>query len=202
MTCDQLAIVQCNKPMLWFTADQHFGHANIIRYCARPFRDVEHMETELIARYNARVAPDDEVIHVGDFSLDEREIARILPRLHGRHHLVVGNHDACHPYHRRYQRALKYYVVDSNINPPRLFDTVRSEMLVEDFLVHHMPYVGDSRHEARYLEWRPKDEGRWLLHGHVHDAWAKRDRMINVGVDVRGYAPISLDEVRAIRASR
>jgi calcineurin-like phosphoesterase family protein len=179
--------------MLWFTADQHFGHANIIRYCARPFRDVEHMEMELITRHNARVAPDDEVIHVGDFSLDEREVARILPQLHGCHRLVVGNHDACHPCHRRHVRALRHY---------SLFADVQTELPVEDFLVHHMPYVGDSRHEARYLEWRPTDEGHWLLHGHVHDAWAERDRMINVGVDVREYAPVSLDEVCAIRAGQ
>lgn len=25
----------------WFTADLHFGHTNIIRYCERPFADAQ-----------------------------------------------------------------------------------------------------------------------------------------------------------------
>ena len=37
------------------------------------------------------VGPEDEVVHVGDFSLDEKRVPVILPRLHGRHVLVVGN---------------------------------------------------------------------------------------------------------------
>ena len=34
--------------MVFFTADLHFGHANIIRHCARPFADVEEMDLSLI----------------------------------------------------------------------------------------------------------------------------------------------------------
>jgi len=32
---------------VWFTADTHFGHANIIKYCARPF--LSEAERELLA---------------------------------------------------------------------------------------------------------------------------------------------------------
>jgi len=58
----------------WFTADQHFGHKNIIGYSGRPFADVEEMTEELVRRHNACVAPEDTTYHVGDFSLDERKV--------------------------------------------------------------------------------------------------------------------------------
>ncbi len=40
----------------WFTADTHFGHANIIRHCDRPFASIEEMDDELIRRINERVS--------------------------------------------------------------------------------------------------------------------------------------------------
>lgn len=48
----------------WLTADEHYGHANILRYCERPFTDVDHMARELVERQNAVVGPNDDVIHV------------------------------------------------------------------------------------------------------------------------------------------
>jgi calcineurin-like phosphoesterase family protein len=64
----------------------------------------------------------------------------------------------------------------------------------------HLPYVADSRHEGRYAEYRPTDEGLWLLHGHVHSTPAERlrPRQLDVGVDGNGYKPLHIDEVIAI----
>ena len=39
--------------------------------------------------------------------------------------------------------------------------------------------------------WRPADEGLPLLCGHVHEKWQERERQFNVGVDVRGFAPVA-----------
>ena len=34
-------------PNVWFTADTHFGHANIIKYCQRPFLNAEEQRLVL-----------------------------------------------------------------------------------------------------------------------------------------------------------
>lgn len=79
---------------VYVTADHHFGHAPIIRYCARPFESVEEMDTEMARRWNAVVSPCDTVVHLGDFALASRErIAELVSALNGKKILVLGNHD-------------------------------------------------------------------------------------------------------------
>jgi calcineurin-like phosphoesterase family protein len=72
----------------------------------------------------------------------------------------------------------------------------------------HFPTVGESRpdRDDRFAEYRPRPLGgvdrraetrRWVLHGHVHDAWLSSGRNLNVGVDRWDYAPVHLDDVAA-----
>ncbi len=179
---------------MWFTSDQHFGHANIIAYSGRPFSDTEEMTREIVARHNAVVGETDEVWHLGDFSLNEKLVPEVLPQLRGRHFLIAGNHDRCHPCHKKSEAAKLRYLRYG-------FERVASEIHMGPWLLSHLPYVGDSASEPRYPEWRPKDNGKWLLHGHVHEMWKTRDRMINVGVDKWDYAPVHLSVLEAIRAT-
>lgn len=85
--------------MKYFTSDTHFNHANIIKYCNRPFSSVEEMNEELIRRWNEKVGPDDEVYHLGDFGFfnsntpEQYKLENILSRLNGRIYLILGNHD-------------------------------------------------------------------------------------------------------------
>ena len=41
--------------MIYFTADTHFGHANAVWMCGRPYPDVEVMNEAMIAAWNERV---------------------------------------------------------------------------------------------------------------------------------------------------
>lgn len=52
--------------------------------------------------------------------------------------------------------------------------------------------------DCRYLGRRFQDDGGWLLCGHVHEKWDQLGKMINVGVDVRGFKPISIVEIEKI----
>ena len=80
--------------MYFFTADQHFGHENIIRFCNRPFGSAEEMDRELIRRHNEVVSPGDTVVHAGDFAFrNARPPQSYLEELNGEHVLVRGSHD-------------------------------------------------------------------------------------------------------------
>src|SRR5258708_5487992 len=82
-------------PNTWFTADFHFGHNNIIRYCNRPFRSVEEMDQTILERLNAAVKPNDTLYFLGDFCIGSK--ARVLE--HRKHircrkiFALAGNHD-------------------------------------------------------------------------------------------------------------
>lgn len=177
---------------IWFTSDTHYGHHNIISYCGRPFQSSDEMNRDMVRRFNESVKPEDTTYHLGDFSLNEKMVPIILPILNGTHHLIAGNHDQCHPRRSKWQKATERYLGYG-------FKSVQIEASLGDWLLHHMPYTGDHTEKDRYSDYRPKNKGRWLLCGHVHEKWKQRDRMINVGVDVWDYAPVNIKTLYAMR---
>lgn len=185
----------------FYTADNHFFHKNIIKLCERPFADLEEMHESMIERWNKVITPADTVTIVGDFSLGSYARTReILGRLNGKKDLVAGNHDP--------QKSFD------------LFDTVWKEGFYAyrkhgNFEVNHYPY---ELHQCKNCGWSEdlaisknnlpenaamkytKNQGAWLLHGHVHNAWKilRSQKMINVGVDVWDFTPVHEDVIRGI----
>ena len=54
--------------MIWFTSDTHFGHENMLRLSDRPWPTVAQMNDVMVANINSKVAADDELYILGDFS--------------------------------------------------------------------------------------------------------------------------------------
>src|SRR5437867_8378916 len=81
---------------IWFTADHHWGHANIIRFSKRPFANVEEMDKALVERWNSVVHIGDTVYHLGDVSLhkDIHRARATVDRLNGNIRLIRGNHES------------------------------------------------------------------------------------------------------------
>jgi calcineurin-like phosphoesterase family protein len=183
---------------VWFTADLHLGHGNIIEYSRRPFVDVESMNQALIQKWNSVVQPADTVWVLGDIALGRiDESLALVSELHGRKLLLAGNHDRCWSGHGQRAEGWTQRYLDAGFAE---IHQGQRDILVDSQSVHacHFPYRGDSRDQDRYTEHRPADDGDWLLHGHVHERWRQRERMINVGVDAWNYRPVSESELTAL----
>lgn len=187
--------------MIFFSSDHHFYHQNIIRFCNRPFATIEEMNEKLINAWNEIVDPEDEVYYIGDFSMAFRPVELYTKRLNGSKFLIPGNHDFCHSVHKKSRNKenqdkwIAKYVENGWIVLPEefKFDSIPALNLC------HLPY-GTLDHKnlenaPRYLDKRPKDDGQWLLCGHVHNSWKMKGKMVNVGVDVWDYKPVSLDQI-------
>lgn len=168
--------------MNFYTSDTHFGHKKVIDYCNRPFSSVEEMDAELIRRWNVLVKPEDTVFHLGDsFFCGAIKTAEILSHLNGQKILIRGNHD--HWKDDKYKRLGFFEVYDFKIS--------------HKFSMSHFPWKGEEEDERKFDE-QLEDDGGWLLHGHVHNAWKTKKKMINVGIDVWQYAPVSEEEILKI----
>lgn len=197
----------------WWTSDEHYGHHAIIRFSGRPFGDVDEMRDELVRRHNERVSAGDEVWHLGDFAMNRANVASLLRRLNGRHVLVAGNHDACHPCHRHHE-AMKLYYLRAGFRD--VFQSIRLSWGQTSVLVTHMPPVAPEwANDVRYPEWRPDvRDVDVVLHGHVHEKWRvrtfevhardprledgmlpRRVPLINVGVDVWNFTPVASEDL-------
>src|SRR5271154_3529851 len=95
---------------IYFTSDLHFGHANIIKYCKRPYNSIGHMDESLIANWNKRVNDNDQIYCLGDFGIgSEEEMQTIFDRLPGTKFLVAGNHDKVTRNLRGWKLVRDYY---------------------------------------------------------------------------------------------
>ena len=92
---------------IFFTSDPHYHHANIMKYCSRPFTSVEEMDEELIKRWNSVVTKSDTIYILGDliFTKDPAEAVRITTQLNGKIILIKGNHD-----HSNILKVLSKYI--------------------------------------------------------------------------------------------
>lgn len=188
--------------MIWFTSDPHYYHTNVIKYCGRPFTTVEEMNEKLILNWNNLVRYDDKIFCLGDFSMAFRSVELFSSRLMGQKYLIPGNHDFCHSVHkksRNKENQIKWigeYERHSwTVLPEQTTLSLGDSVTVN---LCHMPYLYDHTNEIRYSKNRPINDGNWLLHGHVHEKWKVRENMINVGVDVWDFKPVSVDDIKKI----
>ena len=186
--------------MRFFTADLHLAHANIIKYCHRPFASVEDMDEALLVAWKAVVSSKNEVWVLGDLAFGGVSWVRALTGdLPGKKFLVPGDLDECRNGHgkdaeawRERYEAAGFEVVDAPVEVMLAGKTV---------LLDHFPYQGGSFGADRYTARCPLDRGQWLLHGHVRECWRQQGRQVNVGVDAWRGRPVAESELAALIGS-
>jgi calcineurin-like phosphoesterase family protein len=157
----------------FFTSDTHFGHANIIKHCVRPFNSVGHMDDTIIANWNTVVGKKDTVWHLGDFTLHgEEEALRYAKLLNGTIHFIWGNHDR--PAVRQLSRwASSQYAAEISLDGTRIT------------LCHYGMRV-----------WNHSHKGSLMLYGHSHGSLPGDNQSLDVGVDCWNWRPVTLPEIR------
>ena len=160
----------------WFTADLHLDHENIIKYCNRPFLDVQDMNYHLIDNWNQRVKKEDIVFHIGDFCYKEtkHKAKDFIDQLNGQIIFIKGNHDT--------NNGVKTNILDLRL--------VFGKKNARDILLIHRP---EEAGPGYFL----------VLSGHVHQLWKFQTIKFydysydccNVGVDMWSYYPITINEI-------
>lgn len=153
---------------IWFIADFHFGHDNVIRYCNRPFKTTTEMNTAMIKNFNKVVGKNDVVYILGDISwLNTQSTKQIIKSLNGFKFLVKGNHD---------RKGNQYY---------------RNMGFIE---VYDHPIILDDKIA---LSHRPLYTNYLNIHGHTHNVKENKKGTNNfcVSVEMINYTPISLQEI-------
>lgn len=190
---------------VWFTADTHFGHGNIIKYCQRPFlspeefaatRDdprsklrispetVRRHDNALLDSINSIVALDDVLWIVGDFCWGgHADAMRYRNRIRCRTvNLVWGNHDQSE--------------IASAFND--CMDQGMIEVEGQPIWLNHYPM----------RSWDRAFHGSWQLYGHVHGRLEREDAQKptlltkDVGVDACDYRPWSFAQLRTYMTPR
>lgn len=183
--------------MIFFTSDHHFGHANILKYCDRPFFDVDDMNAGMLEIWNSAVSDSDEIWYLGDAAMGDRTYSlQFLAEAKGRKFLIPGNHDLCWKGNKSYEMHMDMYY---QAGFERIMQAPKTMLIADrEVNLHHFPYINKDSYSKKFDKHSLADDGKWLIHGHVHQKWRTRDRMINVSVDVWNFEPVPITAIEEI----
>jgi calcineurin-like phosphoesterase family protein len=166
----------------FFTSDTHWYHSNIIKFCNRPFENVEEMNELMISKWNSVVSKFDTIYHLGDLSFCTKDKAReLINRLNGYKHLIRGNHDR-----KRYRLN-----DDLGFKSIKDYEELSRKRYGQKIILSHY----------HMQSWNSSHHGSYHCCGHSHGTLSnevngKKLRRLDVGVDTHDFMPWSFEEVK------
>ena len=167
--------------MRYYISDLHFYHDALNHVMdERGFRDEQDMNEFMIHQWNSRVRKNDEVVVLGDLSMEKWDKTKeVLDQLKGKIYLIQGNHDR--------------FIKDKDFDASR-FIWVRSYAEMHDngrkIILSHYPVLCYNGQNRLSKHGNPKT---YMLHGHVHDTLDQRllEQFQHITRNtMRGEAPI------------
>jgi len=184
--------------MDYFTADPHFCHTNIIKYCKRPFGSVEEMDETILFNINDSVGTDDRLFILGDFAWGTR-VQHYLDLINCKNiWFIMGNHDRARTKKPTYLESFEFYQKFSFMKVMGYYE--------EEFIIpkqNGKQMITMSHYPMS--SWNKSHRGSYMLFGHVHGNKNKEYENkygLDVGVDNHNFKPLSLDEVDWIMKSK
>lgn len=189
-----------NNYKMWFCSDLHFNHLNILKFqkerreamgITDDMSDTEklHKHNEwIINMWNMTVKKEDHIYILGDVSFGTTEETRkILERLKGHKHLIIGNHDkSC--------RGLENYFVSVSQIKEFPIKKHQYDFLEENIylVLCHFPMVA----------WNRRLHGAFQVHGHTHNSLKdinneSGELRVDIGLDaeIANYGLVSLEKI-------
>ena len=158
----------------YYTADTHFGHKNIMKYCHRPFKDIEEMNQKLIDNINSICTTRDTLYHLGDLCF----VGTITNQAGNSIHQPDYYFSLISP---------KVIIIRGNHDSEKTTNSIIYDMTIKE------------RGEYIYCQHEPYPKLNINLCGHVHDMWKVvkmgHKYVVNVGVDVWDYKPITIEQI-------
>lgn len=186
------AEIDLDKHNIWFTADLHLFHANIIWMNKRPFKDANEMYDHIVNDWNSKVQEDDYVFILGDvlWGSQATRLKALSEKLNGHICIVLGNHDKEKTANGSTGSNYDCFYSVSRAD----FIRVKSKSKDVDQLIYMSHYPA--------ISWPSKSRGSIHLHGHVHGMLddmneTSPDLRVDVGLDAKlGHMKLlSFDEI-------
>jgi len=168
-------IIEENSDNVFLISDLHLDHANIIKYCHRPFQNAEEMNKTIVRNWNSTIGQKDIVYFLGDmaFGKGSRKASHWINQLNGRIIFIEGNHE--------------------EIGNTKSYSTAENVILKfkgKEFLLIHDPAL------------KPENWDGWTIHGHKHNNHLEEfpfingnKKTINVSCELLNYTPANLNEI-------
>lgn len=168
---------------IFVTSDLHLNHNKDFIYEKRGFSNIDEHNKMIVQRWNDTVSNDDEVYLLGDVYMGnrEQESLNLVSSLHGRIHLIRGNHDT----DNKIQQLLELpNVINAKYANVIHFGKYRF------YLSHYPAIVCDAKFGLSKII---------SLHGHTHhtDPFEFVEYgCYNVNVDAHNLTPVNIEKIR------
>lgn len=167
--------------MNYFSSDWHLGHANIIKYDKRPFKNTEEMDETILGNVCAQLMRGDNLYYLGDFAMTRNANVmeghmKALAYTGANLFFIRGNHD-------KRDTVRLYEKYGTYLGEQRKIEVNGQEIVLN----HYAMRVWDKSHR-----------GVWHLYGHSHHTLKEDMTSLSFDVGINGwdYQLLSFEDVK------